>query len=95
VDNKYRYITPVTSGWDKRPWGGSEDPLHDNSFSTLSQFKDHLIAAKNSIDISYEHVGQRMLVICCWNEYGEGSVIEPTKTNKFDYLEVVKEIFAN
>lgn len=94
-DHKLRYITPVTSGWNKRPWGGSDDPLHDNSNSSLSEFRDHLIAAKNNADQSDRFSDQKMLVICCWNEYGEGSVIEPTKMNQFNYLRVVKEVFAN
>lgn len=94
-DNKLKYITPVTSGWDKRPWGGSDDLLHDNSFSTVSEFKDHLLSAKSSIDDSANLLAQKMLVICCWNEYGEGSIIEPTKSNKFEYLKLIKEVFAN
>lgn len=94
-DNNKKYITPSISGWDKRPWGGSEDPLHDNSSGNVSAFKSHLIDAKNNADKSSILLGKKMVVICCWNEYGEGSIIEPTKSNQFDYLEAIKEVFAN
>ena len=33
-------------------------------------------------------------IICCWNEYGEGSYIEPTKAFGMQYLERVKKVFA-
>jgi hypothetical protein len=33
-------------------------------------------------------------VICCWNEFGEGSYIEPTQKNGFSYLEKIKKVFG-
>ncbi len=86
-------IVPMTSGWDKRPWGGSKDPLHDFSVSTPEQFESHLKAAKATMDSS-KFVGPKMGVICCWNEFGEGSYIEPTKKSGFSYLEKVKKVFG-
>lgn len=86
-------IVPMTSGWDKRPWGGSKDPMHDFSISTPEQFETHLIAAKATMDAS-KTVGPKMGVICCWNEFGEGSYIEPTKKFGFSYLEKVKKVFG-
>lgn len=87
------YILPVISGWDKRPWGGSTDPLHDNSFATPVEFERHLLAAKLRID-KYPSKTKKMAVICCWNEFGEGSYIEPTKKDGFAYLEKVKKVFG-
>lgn len=87
------YILPMTSGWDKRPWGGSKDPEHDNSLSTPEEFEAHLIAAKDSM-LKYPDKTKRMGVICCWNEFGEGAFIEPTKELGFSYLEKVKKVFG-
>ena len=87
-------IVPMTSGWDKRPWGGSKDPAHDNSLSTPDEFGKHLEAAKSFMDANptlTKHTG----VICCWNEFGEGSYIEPTKKDGFSYLEKVKKVFGS
>lgn len=92
-NSKLPYIIPMTSGWDKRPWGGSPDPLHDKSLSRPAEFELHLRAAKSMMDVYPQKTG-RMGVICCWNEYGEGSFIEPTKTNGFSYLETVRRVFG-
>lgn len=83
-------ILPMTSGWDRRPWGGSPDPARDRSMATGEEFRDHLLAARAAMDAS----GVRRGVICCWNEYGEGSVIEPTREHGFQMLEEVKRVFA-
>lgn len=87
------YILPMTSGWDKRPWGGSTDPFHDNSFGNPVEFENHLLAGRSRLD-KYPAKTKKMAVICCWNEFGEGSYIEPTKKDGFAYLEKVKEVFG-
>lgn len=86
-------IVPMTSGWDMRPWGGSKDALHDHSLSTSIEFRHHLEAARSFMD-KHPVLTNRMGVICCWNEYGEGSFIEPTQKDGFDYLDQVKEVFG-
>lgn len=87
------YIVPMLSGWDRRPWGGSPDPLHDNSVSNPDQFQKHLESAR-SLMLSAPAKTQKMGIICCWNEFGEGSYIEPTKKYGFSYLERVKKVFG-
>lgn len=87
------YVVPMTSGWDKRPWGGSKDPLHDDSRSTPGEFRNHLIAARNYMDKDPTFT-RRMGVICCWNEFGEGSFIEPTKVDGTKYLEQIRDVFG-
>lgn len=87
------YVVPMTSGWDKRPWGGSRNPKHDESIATPTQFEAHLREAKRLMDTNPDKT-KRMGVICCWNEFGEGSYIEPTKKDGFSYLEKVKKVFG-
>lgn len=87
------YIVPMTSGWDKRPWGGSTNPNMDNSISTPAQFESHLSAAKALMD-TYPDKTLKMGIICCWNEFGEGSYIEPTQKDGLIYLEKVKKVFG-
>lgn len=88
------YIVPMTSGWDLRPWGGSPDPLHDNSLSTPDEFEAHLRAAKNlMLENPAKTLG--MGVICCWNEWGEGSFIEPTRASGDAQLRRVKRVFGS
>ncbi len=87
------YIVPMTQGWDKRPWGGSTNPLHDLSGGVLTEFERHLMEARKLMDANPAKT-MNMGVICCWNEFGEGSFIEPTKKGGFSYLEVVQKVFG-
>ena len=87
------YILPLTSGWDKRPWGGSADPNHDHSIASPEEFARHLKAARQVMQ-KYPRKTLGMATICCWNEFGEGSFIEPTEKQRFIYLEQVKKSFS-
>lgn len=87
------FVLPMTSGWDRRPWGGSKDPLHDDSRSTPAEFRAHLLAARKFMDGNPDTT-RRMGVICCWNEFGEGSFIEPTKVDGLKYLEQIRDVFG-
>ena len=93
ADSSVPVFLPFTSGWDNRPWGGSSDPLHDNSQSTIEEFEAHLRAGRKVLDampVSEPRLG----VICCWNEFGEGSYIEPTKAQGTAYLDRIKKVFG-
>ncbi|HEX7857254.1 MAG TPA: glycoside hydrolase family 99-like domain-containing protein [Sphingobium sp.] len=81
-------ILPLTAGWDRRAWGGSEDKLADTSEPSGDQFRDHLTAARSFMT----EKGVSRAVICCWNEYGEGSVIEPTKALGDAKLKAIHDI---
>jgi hypothetical protein len=87
------YFVPMTAGWSRKPWGGSGDPRHDDSISSPEKFEQHLRAAKQIMEANPEKT-LRLGVICCWNEFGEGSYIEPTKSWSFSYLEAVKRVFS-
>jgi hypothetical protein len=86
-------VTPMTTGWDKRAWGGSADPLHDRSVATPEEFRAHLEAAKK-IMMKPGRAHSGLGVVCCWNEYGEGSYLEPTKQRQFALLEQVRAVFG-
>ncbi|WP_417070255.1 glycoside hydrolase family 99-like domain-containing protein [Niveibacterium terrae] len=88
------YIVPMSSGWDSRPWKNGVASKHDDSMSSPDQFESHLLAAKKVMD-GYPGKTRKMGVICCWNEFGEGSYIEPTKKDGFSYLEKVRKVFGS
>ena len=93
-NSKLPYFVPMTSGWDMRPWGGSKnDPRHDESMSTPDSFERHLINARAMLN-AYPKKTQGIGMVCCWNEYGEGSYIEPTKRYGLEYLQRLKKIFG-
>lgn len=87
------YIVPATSGWDKRPWGGSPDPKHDNSLGKPAEFRQHLQAAR-ALLLAQPAKTLGMTTICCWNEFGEGSYIEPADGFGMGYLEAVRDVFG-
>ncbi|MDO9238293.1 MAG: glycoside hydrolase family 99-like domain-containing protein [Aquabacterium sp.] len=88
---------PMTSGWDKRPWGGThEDSKHDQSLALASEFALHLAAGKTAMESGKLRPGQttRWGMICCWNEFGEGSYIEPTRALGKVMVEQVRRVFG-
>lgn len=86
------YIVPVTSGWDKRPWKDEKyfDP-HDGSASDPVSFRRHLYDAFSAA-IDNRKKTNGLVIVCCWNEFGEGSYIEPTKKYGFEYMSVIKSV---
>jgi hypothetical protein len=86
-------VVPMMSGWDRRPWGGSADPANDRSLSRPDEFVAHLKAARQVMQ-SQSIEGNSYGVICCWNEFGEGSYIEPTKGTGFSMLNSIKGVFG-
>jgi hypothetical protein len=93
------YFPNVTMGWDPTPrcnleseWApvgypfmntiGNNTP--ENFKMALQKTKEKLLADSN---------GPRILNINCWNEWTEGSYLEPDKVNGMAYLEAVKEVF--
>ena len=93
------YYPNVSMGWDPSPrcdlkseWGNFGYPFTNtignntpqNFKTALQMAKDKLLADPN---------GPRIMNINCWNEWTEGSYLEPDVRNKFGYLEAVKSVF--
>ncbi|HWR99771.1 MAG TPA: glycoside hydrolase family 99-like domain-containing protein [Prolixibacteraceae bacterium] len=94
------YFPNVTMGWDPTPrcdlkseWApvgypfmntiGNNTP--ENFKTALQMTKDKLLA---------DPKGPGILNINCWNEWTEGSYLEPDIVNGMKYLESVKEVFG-
>jgi len=90
-NSRLPYFVPVTTGCSGKPWG-SRTP-HDESVSDPKSFRKHLQEAKDLVD-KYPNKTKKTVVVCCWNEFGEGVYIEPTKLWQFQYLQGIKDIFA-
>jgi len=93
------YYPNVTMGWDPTPrcdpeseWApvgypfmntiGNNTP--ENFRTALKMVKEKLLA---------DPKGTRILNINCWNEWTEGSYLEPDTINGMAYLEAIKDIF--
>ena len=80
------YWPTVMSGWDRRPWTKDKDLIRTNPTPELFE--------KSLRDLR-EYVNKdRVLLIEAWNEWGEGSVIEPSIEHGFAYLDKVREVFC-
>lgn len=84
------YIPTASPGWDTRPWSGNRAVVRSNP--TPEKFERMLLEAKRLL--REPSMSQKVLMIEAWNEFGEGSYIEPTKKWGFRYLETIKKVFG-
>lgn len=94
------YFPNVTMGWDSSPRAAQEDEFGnfgyaftntignntpENFRTALKMAKEHLLARPG---------GPRILNLNCWNEWTEGSYLEPDMVHGFQYLEAVRSVFG-
>jgi len=93
------YYPNVTMGWDPSPRTVQSDSFEQNGYpfspilknNTPGAFRIALERAKNFLD-EYR-LNPMILTLNCWNEWTEGSYLEPDIVNGFAYLQAVKEVF--
>ena len=87
-------IVPISGGWDSRPWHGDRAIVRFGR--NPENFKRHLQDAKAFLD-KYVPQGRALPIalIEAWNEWGEGSYIEPHAEFGFGYLDAVREVFTD
>ena len=85
------YFPHVSISWDNNP----RFPKALQSMvteATPEKFKQFLLQAKAYVD---SHPDQpRLITINAWNEWSEGSYLEPDKEHGYGYLDAVKEVFG-
>jgi Glycosyltransferase WbsX len=85
---------PICGGWDSRPWHGDNDLVRFGRTPEL--FRRHLEDAKRTLGLgSNSHVLTNLVLIEAWNEWGEGSYIEPHREFGFGYLDAVRHVFTD
>ena len=85
---RMRYIPELTVGWDSRPWHG---PRAERKFARRTE---DLADALRRLRATLDATGQNTALLEAWNEWGEGSYIEPNAAFGFADLEAVREVFA-
>lgn len=90
--NELKVIPPVSGGWDSRPWHGAQAQVRYGR--TPEVFKRHLEDCKRFLDEQEQEPKLKMAFIEAWNEWGEGSYIEPHQEFGFGYLEAIRQVFA-
>jgi len=82
------YLLPIGTNWDSRPRHGSRAAVITGK--TPEKFR---VMCENS----RKYIDKRlnMAIIEAWNEWGEGSFLEPDREWGFAFLDVVREVFSN
>ena len=97
------YHINVSMGWDSSPRCGGVDRAEwlsrrDYPFgavivdNTPYLFKKYLAEAKKLTMAKPEN--ERIIVVNSWNEWGEGSYLEPDNVNGMGYLEAIREVYG-
>ena len=93
------YFPNITVGWDSSPRTNQELPWdHSSGYpytgiivdNTPENFRKALKATKEKL--LADPAGPRILTINCWNEWTEGSCLEPGKLYGMKYLNAVKKV---
>lgn len=94
------YYPNVTMGWDSSPRADQRDAFDNIGYpfmnlivsNTPERFRQALEMTKQRL--LGKPNGPRILNINCWNEWTEGSYLEPDKVNGMKYLEAVRSVFS-
>ncbi|MGE9312976.1 glycoside hydrolase family 99-like domain-containing protein [Niabella sp. CJ426] len=85
------YFPNLTIGWDANPRYPFKAGYITNP--APEKFEKYLRKAKAFVD---QHPKQpRLVTINAWNEWSEGSYLEPDTTHNMKYLEAVKRVFGS
>lgn len=85
---------PVSGGWDSRPWHGQNNLIRYGRTPAL--FQQHVRDAKALLESGRVPAGSpKAILIEAWNEWGEGSYIEPHAEFGFGYLDAIREVFTS
>lgn len=93
------YYPNVSMGWDSSPRTNQNGPWSNSGYpytpvitgNTPQAFKNALQEAKTFMD---KHLkGPKILTINSWNEWTEGSYLEPDTRHKTGYLKAIKTVF--
>jgi hypothetical protein len=93
------YYPNVSMGWDPSPRTVQSDAYENLGYpftpimagNTPENYKKALEAARDYL--AGRPAGERVLTLNAWNEWTEGSYLEPDMVNGMKYLEAIKEVF--
>jgi hypothetical protein len=74
--NGKKFWVTASPGWNKKPWGGSANPLDDNVLPTEAEWRSFLRLARFW---TATKPASDNIVFTTWNEFGEGHWIQPTE----------------
>ncbi|MBX3255304.1 MAG: glycoside hydrolase family 99-like domain-containing protein [Chitinophagaceae bacterium] len=92
------YYPNASVGWDPSPRTDQNTPFNNSGYpytniiggNTPEAFKQALIDVKKMMD---KH-NQKVITVNSWNEWTEGSYLEPDIVHKMKYLQAIKTVFG-
>ncbi|MCL1919935.1 MAG: glycoside hydrolase family 99-like domain-containing protein [Kiritimatiellaeota bacterium] len=93
------YFPNVSVGWDPSPRCHVSDPFGNFGYPFTNTIGDNTPANfEAALRMTRDRLladpdGPRILNINCWNEWTEGSYLEPDTRNGYRYLQAVKDVF--
>ncbi len=87
-DGTLPYIVPLSPGWDSRPWYREHALVRTGATPELFE-----AMCRRSLD--YVDLRCPLVIAECWNEFGEGSYLEPTEESGFEALDVLRKVFCD
>ena len=93
------YYPNIMTAWDASPRTVQSDRFLHGEYpydpvveNTPEQFAETLRLFRDRIALRPEE--QRIITLNAWNEWTEGSYLEPDSECQYRYLEAIREIFA-
>lgn len=94
------YYPNVTMGWDSSPRTNQAGPFPNSGYPYMPALADNtpaafgaaLRAARTFLD--QQPATTRILTVNAWNEWTEGSYLEPDTINGMAYLEAIRDVFG-
>ena len=87
------YFAHASVGWDMNPRFPAEVASSTVMNSTPDKFKESLKRVKDWTDRNAKADMPKLITVNSWNEWTEGSYLEPDEQFGFGYLEAIKEVF--
>ncbi len=93
------YYPNVTMGWDSSPRADQRDLFGNFGYPFMNTISGNTPARfREALELTKERLlqrknGPRILNINCWNEWTEGSYLEPDRVHGLQYLEAIRSVF--
>jgi hypothetical protein len=88
------YFPHASVGWDNNPRFPKEVKAAAAVGSTPEKFEQVLRRAKDWLDRNPQPGMPKLITVNAWNEWTEGSYLEPDTVNGLGYLEAVRRVFG-
>ncbi|SDE41694.1 Glycosyltransferase WbsX [Mucilaginibacter pineti] len=92
------YFPNVSVGWDASPRTDQRTPFNNSGYPYTNTIGENTPAAFESAlrDVKQfmQTHAQKVVTINSWNEWTEGSYLEPDTTHRMKYLEAIKAVFG-